>query len=436
MQKIFLLLLLLPLSTHAQLEKVLVETYYVSDSIDATDTNGGYLKPGSVTYRIYVDLVAGSRLISLYGDTNHALKFASTDTFFNNIADGQTFAKEFSKNRYSEGTVALDTWITLGQTTRNGSKTYFGTPKNLDDDGSFIGGANNDGGSAGITTGLLTNTASAIPLTTSDGMDTMSVVPSLWGDYGFLDISSGEDSTIFGSIVSGTSFTSYNAGLLNSGIGGVNTDSNMVLVAQLTTTGTISFEINLVVIDTAGNAINYVANDSILLGNEVLSRYLKYPYSPVCGCADPTYLEYLPNRDCDENDSCKTIIVFGCMDTAACNYNAGANYHVQSLCCYPGYCNDRNLAVVCPQLQNERLQENEMTITPNPANEKLYININSKQPQTVFYEIADAFGRKVLEGRTRYGETTHAVNCSEIIKGVYFIKVTGSISWQSSFIKN
>lgn len=435
MKKIFLLLLLFPLFTYAQLEKVFVETYYVSDSIDATDTDGGYLKPGSTTYRIYVDLVKGSQLKSLYGDANHALKFASTDTFFNHLADGQTFAKEFSKNRYGEGTVALDTWITLGQTTRNSAKTYFGTPKNLDDDGSFIGGVNNDGGSAGITNGLLTSVTCGIPLTTADGMDTITTPPTLWGDYGFLNVSSGDDSTIFGSLVSGIGFTSYNAGLFNAGVGGVNADSNMVLVAQLTTTGQISFELNIEVLDTLGNTIKYVANDSVLLSNEVLSRFLKYPYAPVCGCADPNYLEFLPSRDCDENDSCQTIIAFGCMDTSACNYDANANYHVQSLCCYPGYCNDRDILVVCPQLQSGRLKEKEISVAPNPISDRFYLQINTKQPGTVYYQVVDVYSRIVLVGKTRFGETQHEVNSTKLVKGIYFIKVNGSVSWQGSLIK-
>src|SRR3954471_93608 len=83
----------------AQIENVIVETYYVSDSNDATDTTGGYLEPGSTTYRIYVDLAPGNKIRKIYGDANHALKISSTESFFNNKADGQSFGKDFSKNR-------------------------------------------------------------------------------------------------------------------------------------------------------------------------------------------------------------------------------------------------------------------------------------------------------------------------------------------------
>lgn len=54
-----LLTICLPLRATAQIEKVTVERYYVSDANDATDTFGGYLEPGSVTYRVYIDLLPG-----------------------------------------------------------------------------------------------------------------------------------------------------------------------------------------------------------------------------------------------------------------------------------------------------------------------------------------------------------------------------------------
>ena len=174
----------------SQLEKVIVEKYYVSDLNDATDTLGGGLPVGSTTYRIYVDLAPGSVLKKIYGDANHLFSIQSTAPFFNHESDGQTFAKDFVKNRYLEGVVALDTWLTLGQTTKTqAGKTYVGVLKNQDVDGSFIGGINNDGGSELISTGLLVNNdiSAGIPLTQADGMDTMVTIPSSWSHFGLLD---------------------------------------------------------------------------------------------------------------------------------------------------------------------------------------------------------------------------------------------------------
>lgn len=67
--------------TQAQLEKVFIETYYVSDANDATDITGGGVEEGSITYRIYVDLLPGSQLVEIFGDADHPFEIMSTDTF-------------------------------------------------------------------------------------------------------------------------------------------------------------------------------------------------------------------------------------------------------------------------------------------------------------------------------------------------------------------
>ena len=96
---------------NAQIEKVIVEKYYISDEIDSTDLTGGKVDSGSVTYRIYVDLKPGNILKKIYGDVNHPAKFISTDDFYNHSADGQSFAKDFVKAKYTESTIALDSCL-------------------------------------------------------------------------------------------------------------------------------------------------------------------------------------------------------------------------------------------------------------------------------------------------------------------------------------
>lgn len=87
--------LLSALNSFSQLEKIIVERYYVSDANDATDVIGGVVEEGSVTYRIYVDMLPGTILKSIYGDASHPFNISSTEVFFNNESDGQTFAKDF-----------------------------------------------------------------------------------------------------------------------------------------------------------------------------------------------------------------------------------------------------------------------------------------------------------------------------------------------------
>ncbi len=440
---LFLPLFIFSLSLQAQLEKVIVEKYYISDQFDSTDTIGGKLDSGSVTYRIYIDMQPGYQLQSIYGDKNHALKISSTAPFFNNIDRGQSLGKDIPVNRLYENTVALDTWLTLGQVTKAGAKTYFGVLKTQDKDSSIIGGVNNNDS-------LLVNKnpAAGIPLTTADGMETLVKTPSNWQNYGILDLISGIDSTIFGSAKVGSQFISNNAGVLNSGVMGVNPDSNLVIVAQLTTKGELSFELNLKIADSLGKSINYVAdyiaggihNDSLLTG-EVLSRYLKYPFQLLCGCPDPNYVEYNPSRDCDNKDSCHKGIVFGCMDPLACNYDPNANFSVPNLCCYPGYCNDQNIAFVCrtiPLNIAEPSADFEFTLYPSPAQNQLNIKVASGSNKPAYYELYDYSGKLLLKKNMGFvsGTVTEQLDISNFDNGFYLIHLyMGNISATKKFIK-
>ena len=56
------------------------------------------------------------------------------------------------------------------------------------------------------------------------------------------------------------------------------------------------------------------------------------------GCIDPLYLEYDASATCDDG-SCLTLIVNGCTDATACNYNASANVDDGS-CDIPNGCGD------------------------------------------------------------------------------------------------
>ncbi|MEP7170919.1 MAG: hypothetical protein ABI855_16240, partial [Bacteroidota bacterium] len=224
-----LLIALFSLKTKAQIENVIVETYYVSDSLDATDTIGGYLAPGSKTYRIYVDLAPGCKIRKIFGDTTHALRFSSTGIFFNHVDRGELYGSDMYISHLDEGTVALDTYITLGQTTKNATSTYYGILKPQDPDTSIIGGVHNDGGSDTIPDGLISNqdAAAGIPVTLKDGMVVFGNPPSNQGGDGL-------DSTIFGPLNVDSELVTNNAYYLCSGATGADTISNQVLVAQLT----------------------------------------------------------------------------------------------------------------------------------------------------------------------------------------------------------
>lgn len=412
-------------SVNAQLEKVIVEKYYITDATDATDTNGGPIQPGTVTYRIFIDLLPNTILKSIYGTNVHPVVIESTAPFYNHATDGQTYAKEFLKNRYTEGLVALDTWMTLGQTTKTqAGKTYFGIPKVADTDGSFIGGTNNDGGSAGIAAGLLANNENqmGVALTIADGMDTMANVPSNWLTIGLVDIATGEDNTIFGSLQSGTSFNSEEFLLQNSGVSGVNPNANEVLVAQLTTIGELSFELNIeveVLLNGTPSTIKYVAKDTLLGPDEVYSPFLSYPFQ--CGCTDPNYLEFSSAFACLLDGSCITPVVMGCMDTNACNYDPSVNINLPGLCCYPGSCGGRDIAVVCPELWASNF---EIKMVPNPTDSESQLVANGNfEGQQITWKLYNAFGVVLATDNSVATENSLKINMGldEQEAGVYFL---------------
>jgi len=436
---LFFLALFINASLVAQdaIKKVIVENYYISDANDATDTTGGNLETGSITYRVYIQMKPECKLTKIYSDPNHALKIYSTANFFNNKDRGKVFGKDITKSSLSENTAALDTWLTIGQTTtKSGGKTYFGILKSQDTDGSFIGGVNNDGGSAAITSGLLTNNdpLAGIPLTVADGMDTSVNVPTWQLLYGI------DDTTIFGSKV-GSEFISNTAVIQCSGAMGVNPDSNEVLVAQLTTKGEISFELNVEIYDpnpigSNPNIQDYVAKNGNPASSVYRCPFLTYP--PICGCLDKNYKEFNDTiNGCNNHDSCKTLIVFGCMDPNACNYDPSANYNIQSLCCYPGMCGDRDISIVCPNLDNHRMKIN---VYPNPAIDKLNINISNMNFENTVITVYNIYGDKLIEKNVNNNSDniTHEIDLSTIAKGVYYIRVedNNGVNVTNLFVKN
>jgi hypothetical protein len=365
-------------------------------------------------------------LIEIYGDADHPFRIGSTAPFFNN-ADGATFGFEIPKVSYESNTVALDTYLTLGQTGFQGVKTYFGLPKQQDTDGSFIGGLNNDGGSEMIDGGLLVNqdSTAGIPLTIADGMDTLNLQIQDWFNFGVIDFASGTDSTIFGIVAQPLDFTSDNFSLRNSGVVGVEPDSNAVLVAQLTTIGDLSFTLNArveAIVNGDTLVYNYVGTNSVTEENQFFNAFLNYPQ--LCGCQDPDYAEYDAAFVCSEEGACITPNIVGCMDSLACNYNPQANVQVDLLCCYPGFCAGRDIEEVCPQLKGNTF---DIEVYPNPAQDELVLQVLSGATSDVEYVVYNYYGvemlrRSVAQAPLNYVER---LDVSGFTQGVYQVKVTG-----------
>lgn len=415
----------------AQIEKVFVETYYIADSDDASFEVNGKLKVGAKTYRIYVDLAKGSSLMKMYGDNNHALIIASTDDIYNNVDDGATLGYDINRNRLKESTVAIDSWLTLGQIAKSGTDVQFGIPKAQDQNGAstVIGiGDNIDY--------LLKNedTLLGIPLTIADGLMPSQNKPTNWLSQGFVDPLTNEDVTVFGNVVVGKKFETREAFIRNNGTQGVIPDSNQILVAQITTAGELMFELNLEVLTADGKTVKYVANAATLLNDEVLAPLLKYP--PVCGCQDPNFLEFNTSFACSDQSKCKTPIVIGCMDPQACNYNSSANFNVESLCCYIGYCNDNDLEVVCPNLPPRSSDDNGyLAVYPNPVTYELNITHDLVYDDVSSIEIYNSLGQMILKEKlSAYNQSIS--NVVSLLPGSYTLQISNKEkSLRKNFIK-
>ncbi|MBK6341349.1 MAG: T9SS type A sorting domain-containing protein [Flavobacteriales bacterium] len=388
---VLLLCLLCVTMVRAQpaLEGVLVETYYVSDANDATDVIGGGVPDGSVTYRIFLDLCDGCGLRAIYADANHALSLTSTAPFFNHADRGRSFGHQINNTALGEGTVALDSYMSLGRA----STLRLGIPKADDPDGSSVGGTNNDGGSAAISGGLLVNGTAemGLPLTTSDGLVPLGGQPAVPPSF----LVSGDDlDAVFRDETTAGEFVSTDTRIAcaTPGVQGATPD-NLVLIAQLTTTGGLEFRLNVEIEKPDGTVQKYVApGDTLLLGEEQ-SGLLVYP--PDCGCTDPDFLEYDPAAGCDDG-SCATAIVFGCLDPSACNFSSTANFNVPQLCCYSiSDCNGLDPYLVCPTIGIEERSPAELLLTPNPTHGQVRISGADRVGASLMIEVMDASGRSL-----------------------------------------
>ncbi|MFM8950263.1 MAG: T9SS type A sorting domain-containing protein [Bacteroidota bacterium] len=422
-----LILVIWPIYSNAQITNLSVEKYYVTDANDATDTLGNIvLSPGTATYRVFVELVSGSKLKSIYGDSNHPLVIQSTEPFYNNTdRPNAVFGYQMNKNWFDDNaTIALDSWLTLGVGAFQSATQYFGVLKTEDNDGSFVGGINNLGGTAHISGGILINNdpSAGLSLSVADGLVASSTALGQWFDLGFRDLSNA-DTTIFGVLNTGNTFVNYSCKLQqNNGV--LPVLGNKVLVGQFTTKGDLSFKLNLEVELPNGTVAKYVADNTSIQPNEVLSPFLTFP--PLCGCKDPMYLEYSPTYACNIQDSCQTLIRFGCMDTTACNYDPSANFNIQTLCCYPGYCNDRDLSIVCPDLANGKLGI--VSAYPNPASNDITVEWNlDEDSDEVQLVLTDAYGKHVKSQRASSSIDKSTISLLGVPSGIYLVRlISGS----------
>jgi hypothetical protein len=253
MKKIILGFCLILACAYAQaqngLERIIVEKYYVSNAADSLGAIGfgDPLPVGSVTYRIYADMLPGYKFQAVYGVATHAFLINTTTSFYNNTDRGHEIPS-FSKANCAVHTTMLDSWFSVGAAC-SGS---YGIPKS--DDNVALGGANVTNGN-----GILANNdpSAGLPLTSQDGIYTTLTPPEAVTFVGFTVAQTGA----FDGGPSTNSITSNNASWAAlSGAFGPTADSNKVLIGQFTTKGIFHFELNLQIGTPGGGVQNFVAS--------------------------------------------------------------------------------------------------------------------------------------------------------------------------------
>jgi hypothetical protein len=241
------------------LENILVEKYYISN---ANDTAGrlisGFLPPGSVTYRIYLDMLPEYRFHAAYGSSTHELRIETSTKFFNNEDIGATMPNVIPRRTLKRNTVMLDSWLSVGAA----GEQLYGVLKEEDDsletivhEKSFL---------------QATNKLAGIPIKERDGLIESFNVPFPT----FFGIDSAV--AVFFNSTSGSVFDVKNGawGCLGGAIGSDSLVNNRLLIAQITTDGDLSFELNIQIGKRGAPAENYVAKNPT--GKEISLPFLTY----------------------------------------------------------------------------------------------------------------------------------------------------------------
>lgn len=232
------------------LEGIIVEKYYVSTKKDNSKKHlSGELPVGSTTYRIYVDMAPGCHFMAAYGAPGHPLEIKSTESIYNHLDNGAEHPLRIPERSYKKNISALDSWITIGPA----GEAYMGVLKEADTLKDF--GTVNP-----FEKGFLLSDKKEMgyALQKRDGFLRTEDLPKITMYH--ID----SNVRVLGSETIGNSFRIENGAwaCMGKGVAGVDSlNSNTLLIAQITTKGQISYELNLMLRNADGSIVNYVAKD-------------------------------------------------------------------------------------------------------------------------------------------------------------------------------
>lgn len=239
-------------TTTAPIEQVLVETYHVQQG-----SNGG---GDLTTYRVYLDLAPMHSLQVIYGDEKHTLRIETTSAFFNTERSSVTYGDRLVPDPKNFEALAMDSWLTIGMV----GPDHVGVPRELDKDGSILECP------APTVVGSEPQRNFLDPLCISDGLAPAPGPREVvnWRlDPGYLGTAKGMI------ILSNDAAWGMPGGMMGA------TEENIVLVAQITTSGPLHFVLNAQVGRPDGSYVRVVPSDPV--DGELFFEQLSYGQRPV-----------------------------------------------------------------------------------------------------------------------------------------------------------
>ncbi|QQR87927.1 MAG: T9SS type A sorting domain-containing protein [Flavobacteriales bacterium] len=294
------------------LEQIIVEQYYEASAADAAASEFGStdgiaeLVAGSRTYRIYADLLPGYKLETVFGNTDHPLNIGTTTFFYNQTDRGTALGHTNATGRLDENTCSIDSYLTFGMA----GSTKRGVLKSADANATGVIFPNSEGSPVMENQTAWMGTA----LTTADGLATGAQITTQ--TIGISDLSA------FTGNATGTFSTNNGAWFVLGGAQGEDPNgTNRILIAQITTSGSLSFNLNMRVSPLAGGSFtDYVSSNPT--GAEVTIPSLNFPLAVDCNGVPGG--PALPGTPCDDNDACTVNDVYtgtapncGCAGTFA-----------------------------------------------------------------------------------------------------------------------
>ncbi len=259
------------------LENVQVEIFYVSNAADAAGSVGA-LPVGSITYRVYADMLPGYNFQALYGVPGDTLRVTSTTSFFNNEDYGST-TPSISTTNVRKNSALLDSYFSVG----GAANGRMGVLKTEDSDGS-PGNTDNILQNNDPYAGAPINIGTTTSLSAFDGMIPGSPVAVTF--VGLTNTGNGDLGVFDGTSQVGGLFSTDNGSVAALGGATGPTAANRVLVGQFTTNGIFHFDLNIQIGTPTGGTENYVHSTPGV--GEFTAPFLSQTFAPPAANVPPT----------------------------------------------------------------------------------------------------------------------------------------------------